>query len=252
MTSDVRPRRLPREPESSGLKSTGRSGEAPKARAPRAPAAIKLRRRQALTTGHDRDGSLFIVRSGVVLAVAQVEDGHDAISSILFPGDVYAVPRSPEAMPLRLVAATPAELWRADCTTLEADMPVTGVNARFVRDNLAHQLARQRLHMLGLATLDGAQRVASLLYDFACRLGKEADQSVVFDMPLTRVDAASYLALNADTLSRIMSRFRSNGVVLRSGRSRIACRDLGLMRRETPFAEAISALYRAAPAYPAR
>jgi CRP-like cAMP-binding protein len=59
-------------------------------------------------------------------------------------------------------------------------------------------------------------------------------------MPLTRKELALYLGLNADTLSRIMSRFRSTGVIGRSERNRIVVRDVSELMRLTPAAAALS------------
>ena len=46
----------------------------------------------------------------------------------------------------------------------------------------------------------------ALLLQAACRLGTSTGGAIAFDMPLSRNEVAEYLALNADTLSRIMSR----------------------------------------------
>lgn len=253
MSSDLKVRRAPKTAQSGARqRAPVRSAEATRQRAGQGPSIIKLRRRQAMAVGHDREGGYFIVRSGIVLVVAAVPDGEDVTSSILFPGDAYVIPRAENGVFLSLTAATPVELLRAQPGTADNDAPDTGITPAYLSDNLAHQLAGERLHMLALATLNGAQRFATLLFEFACRLGTEFEGNLVFDMPLTRVDQASYLGLNADTLSRIVSRFRETGILTRSGRSHFGCRDLALLRAETPFADAILARLRSAPVYPAR
>lgn len=255
MSSDLRSRRpLKDVPPSAAESAGGAIGGAvawAKSRPLRAPLLVKLRARQTLTPGHDRDGGYYVVTSGTVLLVSAPSSPRETITAVLYAGDVYQLPRAPEGFPQALVGATAAELWRGDSEALLADAATLGVTARYLADNLAHQLARQRLQMLALATLDGEERVASLLYDLACRYSQDGAQSVIFDMPLSRTDAASLLALNADTLSRIVSRIRSKGIISRTGRSRIACRNLAVLARQTPFAEAIRALQAGAPTYPA-
>jgi DNA-binding transcriptional regulator YhcF (GntR family) len=62
-------------------------------------------------------------------------------------------------------------------------------------------------------------------------------------MPLSRNEVAEYLALNADTLSRIMSRLVRENVLARSSRAQITIRDLDALKAHCPLSDAVTALH---------
>ena len=95
-----------------------------------------------------------------------------------------------------------------------------------------------------LAGLASEQRVAALLIEAACRLGVNDGKSISFDMPLSRTEVAEYLALNADTLSRIMSRLTHGNILERSGRAQMTIRDWDELVAHCPLANAVIALHK--------
>jgi Crp-like helix-turn-helix domain len=75
---------------------------------------------------------------------------------------------------------------------------------------------------------------------------------VAFDIPLARTDTASYLGLNPDTLSRIMSRLRGGGIFSRDGRSQIMLRDFRALAALSPAAQALAEIHGDSIARPRR
>lgn len=61
-------------------------------------------------------------------------------------------------------------------------------------------------------------------------------------MHMSRNDIADYLALNADTLSRIMSRLKARGLIAQTGRSRIVVPNWKSLCEESPVAGTLTAL----------
>ena len=58
-------------------------------------------------------------------------------------------------------------------------------------------------------------------------------------MPFDRKDIAFYLGLNPDTLSRIMSRFKTAGLIVQPERSRAVVRDLSALAARSPAARSL-------------
>ena len=71
---------------------------------------------------------------------------------------------------------------------------------------------------------------------------------VAFELPLSRTEIADYLALNADTLSRIMSRLKGRGLVARTGRDRALVADWDGLCAMSPLAGALAAAHGGVPA----
>jgi 2-methylisocitrate lyase-like PEP mutase family enzyme len=62
------------------------------------------------------------------------------------------------------------------------------------------------------------------------------------------VDIAEHLALNADTVSRIVSRMRAKGLYSPAGRSRLLCARFDALTRACPLASAIARMHAPAEA----
>jgi hypothetical protein len=60
---------------------------------------------------------------------------------------------------------------------------------------------------------------------------------------MSRTDIANYLVINCDTLSRTMMRFCDQGLLERENRHAIRVIDLDALRRKSPLASLLSAVF---------
>jgi CRP-like cAMP-binding protein len=109
----------------------------------------------------------------------------------------------------------------------EADAGV----ATFIAERMVGLAARMAQRGVMIAGFTGEERVAALLAELGDRIGTPVGSGVAFDMPLTRSDIADHLALNSDTVSRIVSRLRARGAITITGRYRLFCRDVAALRQ---------------------
>ncbi|MEQ1718430.1 MAG: Crp/Fnr family transcriptional regulator [Hyphomicrobium sp.] len=204
--------------------------------------AQRLRRRQRLTLqGHD---AVYIVRSGLVAVEGAPLPDARAILELLYPGDIV-VPSLQAPIPdLALTTATAAEFWRLSVSAFTQELHRDAALSDHVFHRLNAQRARMQLHVAILAGLASEQRVAALLIEAACRLGNRDGKAISFELPLSRTEVAEYLALNADTLSRIMSRLTQSNVIERSGRAQMTIRDWDGLVAHCPLALAVMALHK--------
>ena len=101
-------------------------------------------------------------------------------------------------------------------------------------------MARRAIHVAAIGQFDCQQKVATFLIELALRTGTpSAGGGVAFDLPLSRTDVADYLGLNADTLSRTMSRLRSSGVLTHTDRNRAVVRDFRALATLSPAARSL-------------
>jgi CRP-like cAMP-binding protein len=108
-------------------------------------------------------------------------------------------------------------------------------------------MARASVHTSALATLEGPQRLAAFLIEMALEVGTAAGPTVAIELPLSRTEIAQYLALNADTLSRLMSRFRADELISQKSRHQIALRNWRAVADLCPITPALLALERNRP-----
>jgi CRP/FNR family transcriptional regulator len=76
--------------------------------------------------------------------------------------------------------------------------------------------------------------VATLLVDLAPRTGVSSLNGMAFELPFNRKDIADYLGLNSDTLSRIMSRLKTAGLIGHSERNRAVVRHFPALAARSP------------------
>jgi CRP/FNR family transcriptional regulator, anaerobic regulatory protein len=208
---------------------------------------LRLRHRQRVVLAPAQDDLLFAVQSGVITARVAMASSDAGLITLYFPGDVIAAGALPCFSERALVAATPAEALRlkskALLRLLSADPELLAGYDR-QRDR---QFARASLHAAILATLDGPQRLAAFLIEMALEIGLASGSSIAIELPLSRTEIAQYLALNADTLSRLMSRFKSDGLITQKSRHQIALRNWRAIGDLCPVTPALMAIERNRP-----
>lgn len=206
-------------------------------------AVVRTRRGQSLPLTLDGDETVFVVRTGaLMLRVTLPQDLHQVVT-LLYPGDVFRSAFAPPHTSPHLSAAASGEALRFRLRTFSALVDSDPAIGRYFNDAVAVQTARQAIHMAAVGRLDCRQRLATLLLELALQTGVSAPcGGVLFDMLLGRTDMADYLGLNADTLSRTISRVRASGLLSHPERHRALIRDLAALADLTPAAQSLKAL----------
>lgn len=187
---------------------------------------------------------MFIVRSGLLTVCAGGNDGKTTIVELLYPGDTYHATELVTLPDLAISASLAAECWRIAPHAFAQEIGRDGALANYIVDRQNAQRARLQLHIAILAGLSSEQRVAALLIEGAAQLGSANHDTVSFELPWSRVEVAEYLSLNADTLSRIMSRLTQSGVIKRMSRSQLAVLKWRELLAMCPLADAVLALHK--------
>jgi CRP/FNR family transcriptional regulator len=80
-------------------------------------------------------------------------------------------------------------------------------------DIFRRQTRRQSELLIAIGSMKAAQRLAMLLLDLAGEQARRGMADSVLTLTMTRNDIASYLGLTLETVSRLLSRFRSAGLI---------------------------------------
>ena len=190
--------------------------------------------------------AVIAVREGALAIETTLPNGRRQILDFLLLGDIITTssllfPSIFAAVSIR--AMTKATLVRLDHrTSAEGDrVPEEYWEMLFLQTQA--QLARANAHRLMIGHLDSASRVASFLLAIALRTCGGAQSDLRFALPMSRNDIADYLAMNSDTLSRIMMRFESQTIIERLNRHAIRVGDINELKRHTPIAHLLSSFF---------
>lgn len=174
----------------------------------------------------DPASRLSIVVAGRVKIVRPTLDGQDVLLAILGPGDAFgslpdlgdaAYPDDATAQSQCCVLWTTAEEFRR---TLERYPAAALATLDLVAGRL--RAAHATIEQLSAYPVD--RRVAAALLTLVDRLGRPEGDALLIDAQISRQDLAGMTGATVETVSRVLSQFRRDGLV-ESGRRWIAVRD---------------------------
>ena len=204
---------------------------------------VHTRRGQPLPLSIAGEETVFVVRMATLLFRLTLPGDLRQGVSLLYPGDVFRSAFVPPGGEARLLALTPGEVLRFRFDAFSELMAAAPAARAYFDLAVARQMARQAIHLAAIGQLDCFQRLVTFLMELALHTGAPAsDGRVVFEMPLSRSEIAEYLGVNADTLSRIMSRLRGEGLLIQPDRHTVYVSDLEALAALSPASPALMSL----------
>lgn len=153
--------------------------------------------------------------SGVVKLTKSLSDGRQQIVGLQFAPDFLGRPFKAESA-INAEAATAVSLCSFPKTAIERMMKESPeLEHRLLRQTL-NELDEARDWMVTLGRKTASEKVASFLLMIARNIDPAVDlaaNSATFELPLTRADIADFLGLTIETVSRQLTRLRTDGVI---------------------------------------
>lgn len=195
--------------------------------APLAAAGTRLTFRRGQTIFYEGDAAdtVYRVVSGAVRTSRLMPDGRRYVADFLFPGDFFGLSNgamhttTAEALCDAIILRYPRRLFEG---ALEVDRQLGRTVFAALCGGLSH--AHERMLLLGRKT--AVERVASFLLMMAAR----AEDNQV-NLLMSRGDIADYLGLTIETVSRVLSQLKAQGVIHLSDPTRIAITRPSTLRR---------------------
>lgn len=158
-------------------------------------------------------------------------DGRRQITGIELKGDIVNGLRDSEDAPFWLEALEPTTICELNFTNLG---PALYDDPKFLAE--VSQLLQERLefatrHIATLGRLDSTERVTLFLAQMAVRSPGPGPVR----LPMSREDIADYLGLNAETVSRILSRVKKSGLVRFLSPTEYVIPDMKAVERRLPL-----------------
>lgn len=193
-------------------------------------------------TSHDAGETLAVegdeidayasVLTGVVKLSRVLHDGRQQLVGLQFPNDLVGRLFGTTS-PLTVEAASDVALCRFPRSVLETLVGSSAELKLRLLDRSLRELDEAREWMITLGRKDAAERVATLLLLIATRnrpSGSETENTVSFELPISRGDIADFLGLTIETVSRQFSRLRHDRIIVVSGRRHVTVADLQRLR----------------------
>lgn len=164
----------------------------------------------------DRADSLYVVAEGRVRLSQVTADGTETVSDILVPGELFgAMDSVGEPYHLQsasaLVGSCTLRIGQGDFREVLASQPRVALR---VLDDVVARLARAQTDIGGQVTETVPQRTATALLRLAEKLGEDrGSHGILLEVPLSRADLAGLARSTPESVSRVMSRWKKEGVV---------------------------------------
>ena len=184
-----------------------------------------VRNRRPLTRGDhlflegDPFCSVFVVRSGALKVYSTSHEGEVQISGFYLSSEWVGLnglahnhyPVSAQALETTAVCEIPFDEFDHLC----AQYP--SLRRQLMQAMGLRICEHQRMSLL-LSKKTAEQRFATLLLDLSARLGSRGFSPKHFRLPMSRNELGNYLGLALETVSRILSRLQSVGLIIVNGR----------------------------------
>ena len=172
---------------------------------------------------------LFALHSGLVKVVKSLENGKDRITAVLFPGELFGLESLTDvSYPLTAVALRDCEICaapREDFSTYLRTNPEIAIGmVRF----LVGELKRVRTQVTDMSFKDARMKVATFILSLVTSDTPQTNGTVNLTLPLSRLEISEVLELSPETISRTLSSFRREQLVVARGRHMVIQNRAGL------------------------
>lgn len=174
---------------------------------------------------------LFLLASGRAKAFRSTAEGQDVVVDLMAPGDLFGSlqilgqPQYTETVQA-LTTVCALRIGTAEFREILTRRPQVALR---VLHAVSTQLSLARSSVTQQSTATVAQRVAATLLRLAEKFGETSGDGTLLEVPLSRADLAGITGSTTASVSRVMSRLRSEGVI-ESGRRWTTIRDRDRLR----------------------
>jgi CRP-like cAMP-binding protein len=155
---------------------------------------------------------VYKVVSGALRKVSLLPDGRRHIISFLMPGDFFGFAEGAEYAHT-VEAVADVTLVRYSRRGFEAVLEQDPRAGRHFLGLVCKALSATQDQLLLLGRKSALERMASFLVALSERIGASHKAGAEFDLPMNRSDVADYLGLTIETVSRLVTRLRSLGII---------------------------------------
>jgi CRP/FNR family transcriptional regulator, anaerobic regulatory protein len=192
---------------------------------------LKLRKGDNLFRNGAPFSSLFAVRVGTLKTIVVSDDGREQVAGYHMPGDLLGLDgMGDDRHHCEATALEDAELCVLPFDRIEdlaREIPALQHN---LHKFLSREIERDHQVMLLLGSMRAEERLAAFLLNLSQRYQARGYSSTEFVLRMTREEIGSFLGLKLETVSRLFSRFHTEGLISVSGRA-VRIIDLAMLKQ---------------------
>lgn len=186
---------------------------------------IRLPKGEVIASEGAAGVDIFTVVEGAVMLSKSLPGGRRQVIGFRFPGDLITVGLRQRAWPVTARAIVPSEVCRIGCGALRDIAKTHPELALALLDAACDEIAHLQEYLLTVGRKRTDERVATFLLEMGRRIQGGSGKSGEILLPMHRPEIADYLGLKTETVSRVLSRWRKDGIVELPHPSHVVLRD---------------------------
>ena len=186
----------------------------------------------------DAASDIFQITEGCLRLYNILPDGRRAIMGFRFAGEMLGV-SCQNIYSYSAEAITPVRLRRLGRARIQAVVGGAKHLHPLLLAKIFEEMEAVQRHIIVLGQLGAEERVAHFLVLALRRIGMGQSRPMVIDLPMPRQDIADYLGLTIETVCRVISKFKRDGLIALDGRHRVVLRRMGDLQRLAGELEAL-------------
>jgi CRP-like cAMP-binding protein len=189
--------------------------------------ALRIRKGMAVFEQGQQASAFYVLIHGRLKVVQVTADGQQVVIRFVVPGDIYGIAKAlnrPD-YPATATAIVDSVTLAWDMTIWDEFMARYPTLALNVMKTMGQRVQDAHARVKEMATENVERRVAHALLRLVQHSGREVDQGVLVDFPVTRQDLAEASGTTLHSVSRILSAWEDAGVVV-AGRQKVIVCDL--------------------------
>jgi CRP/FNR family transcriptional regulator len=157
---------------------------------------------------------VYSIRFGTLKTEYCLEDGRQQVIGFHLPGEILGLDGIGDGhYQSEAIALEESEVCIIRYEAFEdLAQQIPALQKQFHRI-LSRELTQDQRHLLSLGSLRAEERLATFLLNLSQRLAARGYLNNEFDLRMSRVEIGSYLGIQIETVSRMLSRFAESGLI---------------------------------------
>lgn len=199
------------------------------------PRIFELRRGERVECRDSGCLKFWSIIQGTAGICTVLADGRRQIIALPGMGDLVCGLLADGGNPHWLEALDTCEICEIDFTPCAETLARDPAFMHMMMDLMHAQLVRNSQHLVTLGRLDSTERVIFFLAQRAHQPCAPDGASAPVQLPMSREDMADYLGLNAETVSRILTKLKKSGLIKFLNPSEFYVPNMAALRRRLPL-----------------
>ena len=175
---------------------------------------VHLKKGESLYRHGEVLNSVYSVRFGTLKTEYCLEDGRQQVIGFHLPGEILGLDGIGDGhYQSEAIALEESEVCIIRYEAFEDLARQIPVLQKQFHRILSRELTQDQRHLLSLGSLRAEERLAAFLLNLSQRLAARGYLNNEFDLRMSRVEIGSYLGIQIETVSRMLSRFAESGLI---------------------------------------